>query len=543
MFALMGASAAPVHRRANKSPMRTQQHAMLILLANVCTLDAIAGPGSAQLIRVASDIHAGSCWAADAKQHDALFQFLAETSRAGTSLGTAGIDALVLNGDVLDFWLLPVNRTVPSYSRMLQEGIDSGDSGFDMARFRALLGALHMPVHEDAGNHDNFLDAGRAASMFQPRAPQLVWEGPWLRKWAIAFQHGHAQTLFNAVPPNTTLLPMGYFVTRAVASFACISQNRVSGILSRALIDILGTAIIDLAAIEILATEHVFERLIRSVLFHSTTGNLPVDLGNVPVVGIERADLMPLAERPEVRNYTLEDMAHDYRGMLSRFVERMGRGTVSQMLQAELSGSLLDDYVGRTNTEDDMVVLGHTHIPDLRVVKRDLPGVSVSQDVLVANSGAWVDNQQSYLDITVGNVSQLYPECFNSPNGSDYNGRRKTTTEGKPCVSWGMYYHELGPISYCRNPDGSSLSAWCFTSEFYAWGWCDIGSPSPSGCPSLSKSLGPVRVELWKSTARVPSAVAVRDPDIPGSPWSVTWADDSAAPRPGVGTDASVFFV
>jgi len=538
MSAILDASAACARRRA------TRRHAALALLASACTLRAAARTaGSAQLIRVASDIHAGSCWAADAKQHDELFHFLAETSRAGTSFGTAGIDALVLNGDVLDFWLLPVNRTVPSYSRMLQEGIDGGDSGFDMARFRALLGALHVPIHEDAGNHDNFLDGGRAASMFQPEAPHLVWEGPWLRKWAIAFQHGHAQTLFNAVPPNTTFLPIGYFVTRAVASFACISQNRISGILSRALIDILGTTMIDLAAVEILATEYVFEKLIRSVLFHSTTGNLPVDLGNVPVVGVERADQMPLAERPDVRNYTLEDVVHDYRGALGRFVESLGRGTVAQMLQAELSGSLLDIAVGSTNTEDDMVVLGHTHVPDLRVVKRDLPGVSVSQDVLIANSGAWVDNQQSYLDITIGNVSQLYPECFSSSNGSDYRGRKRTTTEGKPCVSWGMYYHELGPISYCRNPDGSSLSAWCYTSEYYAWGWCDIGLPSPSGCPALSKSLGPVRVELWKSTVRVPLAVAVRDPDVPSSPWNVTWHDDSAAPRPVVGTDASMVFV
>jgi len=67
------------------------------------------------------------------------------------------------------------------------------------------------------------------------------------------------------------------------------------------------------------------------------------------------------------------------------------------MLQAELSGSLLDNYVGRTNMEADVVVLGHTHVPVLRVVKRDLPGVSVPQDVLVANSGAWVDNEQTLI--------------------------------------------------------------------------------------------------------------------------------------------------
>jgi hypothetical protein len=76
--------------------------------------------------------------------------------------------------------------------------------------------------------------------------------------------------------------------------------------------------------------------------------------------------------------------------------------------------------------------------------------------------------------------SSIFPEgCFESADGSDYEGRENQTWNGKTCQSWSSQYPHIHqytslPNNYCRNPDGEPRP-WCYTTDpKKRWDFCNV---------------------------------------------------------------------
>jgi hypothetical protein len=138
-----------------------------------------------------------------------------------------------------------------------------------------------------------------------------------------------------------------------------------------------------------------------------------------------------------VRNYTLGHFVEDYKDGLEEFLQHYSATECASMIQADMDPAAMNEDIAALSTKDSMVVLGHTHIPDMQLVKRTDYALSPTPDVLVVNAGAWVVDVQgnphsSYLDITLDDVLDAYPDCYTQANGTDYRGTVHKTVMVKP---------------------------------------------------------------------------------------------------------------
>lgn len=468
-----------------------------------------------EIVRVASDIHAGSCWQGNTT---ALFRFLADTAKSNVS-------TLVLNGDVYDFWLLPLNQTHPTREEVLKNGLEPS-LGFNMGYFRELLGAVakNVPiVHEDVGNHDMWLDQNLARQAVGETS-HLVWDQDKLQKWGMKFEHGHAHTLFNSPTPDGRL-PMGYFVTRVVATYACLSQSRVSALIASAVNYILGTYVVNNFAIQILKNSYFFKKLLIHIIYSAGGKDMPDNLWKVPVTGVRDSFHRPLPH-DSISNYTLAHFVEDYSSTVWQFYEKLGSQAVASMILADMNGNMLDTIVSRGSLDESVVITGHTHVPQMHLVPRDNPQISIMPDVLSVNAGAWVADdtghmRHTYVDIVTDTIVDDYPECYTKPDGTDYKGRISWTQSGENCSAWNSlpihssaYREAFGGQAFCRNL-GEMAVPWCYTGSFQ-WSFCDLPAPAKTCPPALAR--GPVRVELYTYPNTSPTKLAERKPSS-SSPW------------------------
>jgi len=395
-------------------------------------------------------------------------------------------------------------------------------------------------LHEDNGNHDMWLTEDLAQQAIG-EVP-LIWEDDIVEKYGIRFEHGHMNSLFNRAPPHTDLMPIGYYVTRIVATYTCKSADGVSKMLSSVIEDLLGTSVLDALSVAILRHPYSFKKLLRHILQTAAGGKLPEDL-NVPIVGVVSPSQIPKGGDASA-NYTLAHFVEDYADVLEKFVAEYGYEKCAQYIEADVVDGALDRNVGRDSVNESVVVLGHTHIPSLQIVQRDSSEFSNTPEVLVANAGAWVKNdagvsEHSYVDITLDDIVQDFPECYTSKNGSDYRGRTSHTVTGTVCVPWGgtwtakaagspssnvsdlpsrcgAYCEAFGRKAFCRNM-GEAKQPWCWTGEFH-WDRCDVGPPAEK-C-EVEKVRGAVSVQLFSFPSTTPVSYATRNAST-GSSWSL----------------------
>lgn len=81
-----------------------------------------------------------------------------------------------------------------------------------------------------------------------------------------------------------------------------------------------------------------------------------------------------------------------------------------------------------------------------------------------------------------------FSQCGTAPFQYEYRGTMNTTANGKTCQRWSAqtpHTHSrtdanypgtgLGNHNYCRNPDGQSNGAWCYTTDAKVrWEYCDV---------------------------------------------------------------------
>ncbi|HET7504109.1 MAG TPA: hypothetical protein VFK02_23975 [Kofleriaceae bacterium] len=135
--------------------------------------------------------------------------------RLGAFLASPSVteaDQLFLVGDTLDLWVCPHDVQPPTAKDIItaahNKPIVDGLRKFAASSRRRLFYIL--------GNHDLAMTAGLAREL----APQIVFMNSYNSEFPLRVSHGHENSLFNSPDPMGRDVPLGYFITRFVATAA-----------------------------------------------------------------------------------------------------------------------------------------------------------------------------------------------------------------------------------------------------------------------------------------------------------------------------------
>lgn len=265
------------------------------------------------------------------------------------------IRELVLLGDIVDFWTYPADVRPPSFADIA--ACHPAVFGLDGALARA-LDALDGQVTYVPGNHDQGITADEVASIRSRSGHhvELIEDVPYLPVPGLAMAHGHHDTLFNA--PTTTgpfaPLPLGYFVTRAVATrwtqgldegqtvAALAGQGAPNGIDLRSLIGVasgVGARSVAATVLDFVASATAMSPLTDIVMPDGSTANL--------------------LDARAAYEHTWTEWADANGGGVA------GQSAAGRATLADFDGSYLGWFAQRMAFEHacDLVVMGHTHVP------------------------------------------------------------------------------------------------------------------------------------------------------------------------------------
>ena len=265
------------------------------------------------------------------------------------------IRELVLLGDIVDFWTYPADVRPPTFADIA--ACHPAVFGLDGALAR-VLDALDGQVTYIPGNHDQGVTADEVASIRSRSGHQvrLVEEVPYQPVPGLAMAHGHHDTLFNAPAASGPFapLPLGYFVTRAVATrwtqglddgqtvAELAGQGAPNGIDLRSLIGAasgVGARSVAATVLDFVAAATAMSPLTDIVL-------------------------------PDGSTATLLDARAAYESTWTEWADANGGGVIGQSAAgratlADFDGTYLGWFAQRMAFEHDcdLVVMGHTHVP------------------------------------------------------------------------------------------------------------------------------------------------------------------------------------
>jgi UDP-2,3-diacylglucosamine pyrophosphatase LpxH len=263
---------------------------------------------------------------------------------------------LVLLGDIVELWTYPANVVPPTFADIVDAHPNVlGPDGALAELLDVLDGAVtYVPGNHDQGVTAEELAVVRGRTTGHPL--RLVEDVPYLPAPRLAVAHGHHWTLFNA--PATTgpwaPLPIGYFVTRAVATRWAADLTD-----GRTVADLGGQGApngIDLASL-------------RSVVSGAGARSVAASLLDF-VAGATGLGLDLEIQMPGGGTVELTDVRHAFADVWSEWAEREGGGLVGQTsaaraAAADFDGTGLGWFAQRLGLQHDadLVVMGHTHLP------------------------------------------------------------------------------------------------------------------------------------------------------------------------------------
>lgn len=349
---------------------------------------------------VISDLHLGvdDAYAETVKNRPLLVEFLKRVEK------TSDVEELVIAGDFLDEWYLPVSY--PAYSdsaAFYQKVIANNKTVID-----ALNGVMKSGVKlvYVPGNHDMTLEAAvldkALPGIVQARDVEGLGVYTTGTKGNIAIEHGHRYDAFSA--PDTvsnaaltgsdkTILPPGYFYARYAATW--VTEGRPSVTKNYPTID---TAPDKADADQygaylyyrMLSAE--FTRMTPKEGFADKIFNLKIAGFNgsysvedlYPVVQADGTISAPVLYKNFQRSWEARQTANKVGVPVSFETSVMGA------LGYEFAASQAKaQYLENTGKAVDVVVFGHTHIPQY---------LDLGNGKLYINSGTWVDNNTSDKD-------------------------------------------------------------------------------------------------------------------------------------------------
>lgn len=372
-----------------------------------------ATSGEKPLIRVLSDFHIGGCWASDKKVQAKLLQFLSEMARPELAPTKKKPTHLIINGDIWDWWLVPLNETTP-HPELLFNNTDA--YGYNVPQVIDLIKDIskHTKVYVVRGNHDIMNSKELTKMAFGDAPVQFMEDGFEIN--GVWIEHGHVIDVYSNPPKQkdgSRKMGMGYFETRASADrngWQCQRKNLIA--FPDQMVDfakkthpIYSWLTSELDKSPMFNGTWVSENFVRSVFTPLMQYSLPehlrwTDWRAIPVKGFNRTTQKVTFEDAST-DYTLGDALTDHVNDWKLGVERMG----VKHFKARLWACMEDLFEWVAFSRKHLVVVtGHTHDALVELRKRSNPDQSVSDYVVQANSGGWAADSyhrkhSSYLDI------------------------------------------------------------------------------------------------------------------------------------------------
>jgi UDP-2,3-diacylglucosamine pyrophosphatase LpxH len=164
-----------------------------------------------------SDVHmsAEAAVTTGAGQHPYGWFSPAAANRLGSFLQSATVaenQQLFLVGDFFDHWVCPHDVRPPTTLDL----INAPHNKPVVDGLRAFAATPGKNLFYLVGNHDDAMNAAQVHQL----APQAVFMPSYNNEFPLRVSHGHENCLFNAPDPAGRRFPLGYFITRFVATAA-----------------------------------------------------------------------------------------------------------------------------------------------------------------------------------------------------------------------------------------------------------------------------------------------------------------------------------
>jgi UDP-2,3-diacylglucosamine pyrophosphatase LpxH len=356
-------------------------------------------------IVVISDLHLGvdDAFAETQENRQPLVDFL------GQIRNSPNVKELVIAGDLIDEWFLPMDFVMPQTEATLVDAIVANNqSVFDA--FNNIIGDGIIRVTYTNGNHDILAtqaDIERILPGINQARDAEQGLGTYITgvNSEIAIEHGHRYNFFCAPDPfsnrditknNTSILPAGYFFTR-IATSSVVENHPASSNIFPA---ITGN---DKDAIQ-------YGYFLYAKVWASILSGLPINESfsdkviKTNIDGFTETyavnDLVPQQDPATgIFSVTL------YKEIMDNWVARQKINGVAVNIPLKdavmnAAASNFTDIQAKTQYFDRdaskrIVVFGHTH------VTRNLLFTNlVGKNAVYANSGTWIDNAQGYPTMT-----------------------------------------------------------------------------------------------------------------------------------------------
>lgn len=362
-------------------------------------------PETRAQIVIISDLHLGADDISSQMVHNrsALVDFLDQIRTSGD------VKELVIDGDLLDEWALPLDYVIPRSQSAFVDAIAANNKTV-IAAFNKIIEEGNIKVTCIPGNHDMLVGGSDLQRIF----PGINLSGDEIRglgvyltgvQGEIAIEHGHRYDFYCSPDPvsnrditrdNTSILPPAYFFSRLHAT------SNVEG--HPAAINPLP----QLPAGEAANSQSGYYLYARA--WSQVLSNFPVKETFSEKVIKTRIDgymedyaINDLVPRPDPGTGRLE--VNLYRGIQDNWGKRQEINGVpvkiplqDAMVKAS-DPAFLDSQAGTQYFERDpsrrIVVFGHTHAAKLEPCT-NLEG----RKTIYANAGAWIDNGQGYPTLT-----------------------------------------------------------------------------------------------------------------------------------------------
>ncbi len=362
-------------------------------------------------IVIISDIHLGvdDTFTETKQNRPALINFL------GQIKNSPNVAELVIAGDLLDGWFLPMDYVLPDSQSTFFDSAGKNNQDV-MDAINAIITAGKIKVSYVPGNHDLLMtqaDLERILPGINQKRSDVQGLGEYTTgaNSEIVIEHGHKYNIFCAPDPisnrditknNTSILPPGYFFTRIATS------SVVEGIPKS------NNVFVEVTADKNNVSQYGY--YILSMTWKGLLANIPVNekfsdkaiKTNIDGYTEDYAinDLIPYQTTPG----GIIDVAL-YKGMQDTWDERQTLNGVKVKTPAdeaiETAGSYgsIDIQSKLQYFDNDaakkIVVFGHTHGATI------LSGTNLdNQKTIYANSGTWIDSASGYPTMTFVVITQ-----------------------------------------------------------------------------------------------------------------------------------------
>lgn len=357
-------------------------------------------------IVVISDIHLGvdDAFAETEKNRDALVNFLTQIKNS------PNVAELVIAGDLLDGWFLPMNYVYPDSQDIFFEKVAANNQTV-MDAINAIITDGKIKVTYTPGNHDLLLTE-EALQKILPGINQVRADVQGLGEYTtganseIDIEHGHKYNYFCApdqisnrdiTKNDSTILPPGYFFTRIATSSVVEGFPKSSNTFP-----------------ELTAPDKTNASQFGLYLYALTWKGI---LSSLPV----SESFSDKAIKTNINGYTEDYAINDlipqqdpatglidvtlYKGEQDTWDERQTQNGVKVKIPldeaiADASNYDFTDVQAKlqyfdTDASKRIVVFGHTHGACI------IPGTNLDgQKTIYANSGTWIDNASGYPTMT-----------------------------------------------------------------------------------------------------------------------------------------------